>query len=224
MQPQDTPFQTGWWSFDLGKYRPCDGTYCYYAYDSIPPLDSAQFDGKFAWLKPLAGGNPGAYAAPTPDTPIIKKLDKLKASAQKHNVTLPSPFLTFMQNTAWQDSIPSCTACYFDLSESLVPDPLQDEHYYIRFLNDQQDVLMWYLYLNAGGDSCVVVVSPVPLDEIEEQEIPSAAIKANTLYCAESFEAFIYRFWLENTIWFALDFGEAMTESQKAYLAHYQKP
>jgi hypothetical protein len=223
MQPQDTPFQTGWWSFDLGKSRPCDGTYCYYAYDSIPPLDSAQFVGKFAWLKPLAGGNPGAYAAPTPDTPILKKLTKLKASAQKHNLTLPAPFLSFMQNTTWQESIPSCTACYFDLSEEIIVDPLPDKHYYIRFLNDQQDVLMWYLYLKPDGESCVVV-SDIPFEAIDELEIPTDAIKANTLYCAESFEAFIYRFWLENIIWFALDSGEAMTETQKAYLAHYQKP
>jgi hypothetical protein len=181
MQHQATPFQTGWWSFDLGKYRPCDGTYCYYAYNSIPLVDMSQFQGTFDWLKPLAGGNPGAYATPTSDKPIHKKLAKLQASAQKFNITLPVPFLTFMQNTTWQSSIPSCTACYFDLSEAPILDPLQDKHYYIRFLNDQQDVLMWYLYLNANGASCVVV-SDMPLDEIEEAALPAEAIKANTLY------------------------------------------
>ena len=30
-------FPWGWWSFDLGKYRACDGTYALYKYDSLPP-------------------------------------------------------------------------------------------------------------------------------------------------------------------------------------------
>jgi hypothetical protein len=58
-----------------------------------------QFQGKFDWMKPLAGGNPGALAAPTPDTPILKKLAKLQEATKKLNITLPAPFLTFMQNT-----------------------------------------------------------------------------------------------------------------------------
>jgi hypothetical protein len=222
MQPQNTPFSTGWYSFDLGKYRPCDGTYCYYDYNSIPPLDFKQFEGKFDWLQPLAGGNPGALAAPVPDKPILKKLAKLEESAKNLNLTLPAPFLTFMRNTRWQADIPSCTACYFDLSEAPIPNPLQEKHYTIRFLNDQQDVLLWYLYLNTDGDSCVVV-SPIPFDDTEE-DIPEAATKAHTLYCAETFESFIYRFWIENVIWFSFEDGNTLTEAQKAYLAYYQKP
>jgi hypothetical protein len=223
MQPNDTPFATGWYSFDLGKYRPCDSTYCFYDYNTIPPLDMSQFQGKFDWLTPLAGGNPGALAAPTPDTPILKKLAKLEAAAQKLNLTLPASFLTFMQNTIWQAGIPSCTACYFDLSEAPIPDPLHEKHYTIRFLNDQQDVLLWYLYLKPDSDSCVLV-SPIPMEEIEAEKIPKEAVKAHTFYCAETFESFIYRFCIENVIWFSFEEGNSLTEAQKAYLAHYQKP
>ena len=223
MQPQETPFAIGWYSFDLGKYRPCDSTYCYYDYSTLPPLDMNQFQGTFDWLKPLAGGNLGAYATPEPDTPILKKLDKLKAAAQQLNLTLPASFQSFMQNTTWQSYIPSCTACYFDLSEAPVPDPLHEKHFYIRFLNDQQDVLLWYLYLKPDGDSCVVV-SPIPMEEIEAEAISKEAIKAHTFYCAENFESFIYRFWIENVIWFSFEEDNTLTEAQKAYLAYYQQP
>lgn len=220
MQPQDIPFITGWYSFGLGQYRPCNRTYCYYKYDTIPPLDMSQFQGKFDWLKPPVGRNRGALA--TPDKPILKKLTQLQKSAKTLGITLPAPFLTFMQNTTWQNEIPSCTACYFDLSEAPIPDPLQEEHTYIRFLNDQQGVLMWYLYLKPDGDSCVAV-SPILLDDIETEGISPEVIKENTIYCSETFESFIYRFWLENTIWFALDNEENLSKTQKSYLAHYQK-
>lgn len=43
-----SPFASAWWSFDLGEYRPCDGTYRIYPYDSVPPLDEALFTGDFS--------------------------------------------------------------------------------------------------------------------------------------------------------------------------------
>ena len=46
----DAPFQAGWWSFDLGRYRPCDGTYQLYPYDSLPPLPEP--DESLSWLGP----------------------------------------------------------------------------------------------------------------------------------------------------------------------------
>jgi hypothetical protein len=40
--------------------------------------------------------------------------------------------------------------------------------------------------------------------------------------CAPSFEAFLYRYWLENTIWFALNEQHApLTPPQQQYLHHY---
>jgi hypothetical protein len=35
-------------------------------------------------------------------------------------------------------------------------------------------------------------------------------------------EAFLYRFWLENTIWFNLDLRKPLTEEQQRYLSHYK--
>jgi hypothetical protein len=43
-----------------------------------------------------------------------------------------------------------------------------------------------------------------------------------TLICAQSFEEFLYRFWLENCIWFVLtDKHRQLTDEEENYLRHY---
>ena len=40
--------------------------------------------------------------------------------------------------------------------------------------------------------------------------------------CAGSFEEFIYRFWLENELWYVLNCQDVMPEHGPEYLAHYR--
>jgi hypothetical protein len=266
--PQSIPFQYGWWSFDLGEYRPCDGTYCYYEYNSLPPIAEAQFDGSLQWLKQAKQADEEDAEKPEQPAPqldqmsvgtlqrlqedqsyadafaqeqdrLTARLGALAASAQQLGLTLPKAFLRLMASPALRDRIPSCTACYFDLSKKIVPCPGSEEGYVIRFLNDQQDVLSWYLYLTLQGEHCVLV-SPFELDKAANEEAEESdkgeagkdreqvekrrrSIIANTLVCAPSFEAFIYRFWLENVLWFNLNEAEgSLSEAQQQYLAHYK--
>jgi hypothetical protein len=227
-----TPFRYGWWSFDLGRYRPCDGTYCFYEYASIPPIPEAQFTGKLDWLGPLkpdidalmqayrnaAGTVPGANPG----------LQKILTSAQELGLTLPDAYLRLMAVPELQDRIPSCTACEFRMAKEIVPCPTSEDGYIIPFLNDQQDVLLWSLYLTPKGEECVLV-SYYALEEIQlaEQDPDKAekwreAIRNHTYVCAPSFEAFLYRFWLENVLWFSVNEGEGtLTDEQQHYLAHY---
>jgi hypothetical protein len=89
-------------------------------------------------------------------------------------------------------------------------------------LNDQQDVLLWYLYVKPDGEHCVIV-SPAPYDEIDfSQEMSLERLNLHTLYCAPTFEAFVYRFWLENRLWFALNEEEReLSAEEKRYLSHF---
>lgn len=230
--PQSLPFAYGWWSFDLGQYRPCDGTYCYYAYDSLPPIPEAQFTGSLQWLE--QAGEADEYISPDEggeeEDTLPTRLSALSAAARALGLTLPAAFLRLMASPALRERIPSCTACYFTLSKRIVPCPGSEEGYLIRFLNDQQDVLSWYLYLTPQGEHSVLV-SPYELDTAAEDEEESEplteqqrqSIIANTLVCAPSFEAFLYRFWLENVLWFVVNEGEgSLTDAQQQYLAHYK--
>jgi len=236
-----TPFAVGWFSFDLGQYRPCDGTYCFFPAESLPPLTDAPLDGTFRWLTPLStddaeddqeDGEDGEDrfddADSDADSDEGARMATLAADAQRLGLTLPPAFVSFMTNLALQERIPSCTACEFALPERIVPSLGDGDGFLISFLHDQQDVLLWYLYLTPIGDSRVVV-SPYDFDIAgadpsgaatltDEQR---AAVIANTFVCAASFEEFLYRFWLENTIWFALDSRQPLTAEQQRYVAHY---
>src|SRR5262249_38749132 len=153
------------------------------------------------------------------------------AQAAGLGLALPPAFARLMGSPELQDRIPSCTACTFGLSDALVPCIGSEGGYVVRFLSDQQDVLLWFLYLTPEGQERVLC-SPAPMDELAAERpegLPAderAAVIANTIVCAPSFEAFAYRFWLENSIWFKLNEGggEAkLTDEERRYLDHYAR-
>src|SRR5437867_1366715 len=127
MNPTQSPFPTGWLSCELPGYRDCDGTYCFFKYDELPPLDEALFRGDFQWLPGLEQGLQQAMEIhkQTPQDKLGAKLNNLLTSAKQLNLQLPPPFIKFMSAPALQDKIPSCTACYFDLPNQIVKNPLE---------------------------------------------------------------------------------------------------
>ncbi len=223
-----TPFKTAWWSFDLGQYRSCDGTYCFYAYESIPPI--RELDGTLDWLGPLDPQTDREMEIHRNTVEARGKLAQIEADAAKLGVALPESFVRLMGSPELQDRIPSCTACFFRLSKHITPCVGAEHGYIVRFLNDQQDVLLWFLCLTPQGEQRVLV-SAAPLDELDDEypdgpsEDERNALIANTFVCAPSFDAFIYRWWLENTLWFKLNEtggADKLTDEERRYLAHYR--
>lgn len=207
-----SPFSAGWWSFDLGEFRRCSGTYQLYPYDSVPPLDEARFTGDFTnWLTPKRPGpaRGGARGA--------ARLAKLVTATERLRLALPAAFVRFMGDAALPAAVPSCTACTWDLSAAPVPCRVVPGAYTVLFLRDQQDCLRWYLHLLPDGD-VHVLCSPIAFDDAAPS-VRREVVIANTWYCAPHFEHFVYRFWLENVLWFALNMsnGGAPTPEQAAY-------
>ena len=229
------PFALGWWSFDLGTYRPCNGTYCFYPYDSIPPIRA--LNGTLDWLGPLDQETEQSMKLYRNAPEQRGRLTEIEAEATTLSLTLPEAFVHLMGSHELQDRIPSCTACTFDLSAHVVPCIGDSPGYIIRFLRDQQDVLLWYLYLTPDGDERVLV-SPYEFGDGPDED-PNAlpdderkAVIAHTCICAPSFEEFVYRFWLENALWFKLNTNNAsttgggdgqLTDEQQRYLDHYKR-
>ncbi|HEY7094311.1 MAG TPA: hypothetical protein VH393_14095 [Ktedonobacterales bacterium] len=223
--PQLTPFRRGWYAFDLGQYRPCDGTYCLSPYEDLPPVPAP--DESLAWLGPLDERTDQQMQIHRDRQVASGKLDQIAASAQRLGLTLPPSFLRLMGSPELQERIPSCTACYFSLSDDIIPCPGSEQGHIVRFLNDQQEVLLWYLYLTPAGEQRVLV-SPYSLEEIAQRgplsEEWRQAILANTFECAPTFAEFIYRFWLENVIWFKLnDQAAPLTDDEQKYVTHYER-
>lgn len=208
-----SPFPAGWWSFDLGRYRPCDGTYRLYAYESVPPIDESQLTGVFRNYMTEAG-KPRTHRA----------LATLVKAAGKAGVKLPAAFLTFMGDVSLQNEVPSCTACEWDLSAAPVACKVVPGAFTVRFLRDQQDCLFWYLHVLPDGDTHVLC-SPIPFDDpaVLEKLTPEV-VSANTWYCAPHFEHFVYRFWIENVLWDLVNLraDPVLNEAQRAYISFYE--
>jgi hypothetical protein len=229
MRADQVPFRPGWKSFDLKGYRSCRSTYCLFDYASLPSLDQELFRGTFEWLTPLDALLHEIMQDNWPTSEqrqqALANFHHLANLAEQMNLKIPTAFIRFMGTSDLQERIPSCTACYFDLPDQIVQSPFGDGGYFIRFLNDQQWVLLWHLYLAPNGGHCVVV-SSTAFDDLYfgqrltadgEQWTPDV-IRERTYFCAPSFEAFLYRFWIENHLWFALNKGYAVTEEQHHYL------
>ena len=230
MKPTDGLFPLGWWGFGLSGYRPCNQTYCWFPYDSLPVLPHQSFHGDFAWLTPLESHLVLIVEQfwPPYDRQRLsaENLKKLTAATEEKGFLLPKPFVAFMSNLELQKCIPSCTACYFELYDRVMPCPVHKDNLVIRFLDDQQSVFTWYLYLTRRGEHCVVVSRSIFdfLTEYEQQftEAVRAEVLRDTFVCAPSFEEFLYRFWLENRIEFALmERHRELTDIEQDYLSHY---
>ncbi|MBV9789769.1 MAG: hypothetical protein JOZ51_16405 [Chloroflexi bacterium] len=204
MQPAESPFPPGWWgtsleNVGLGKKRPNVGTYGRYNFDHLPPLP---FDlhGDFAWLAvaPTHQQNIGNQQADD----NRQALAQLHAAAARIGLQLPPAFTHFMETPTLHARIRSNTDCFLDLCPAPVPAPIGGG-YLIRFLADSQGCVFWYLYLTADSSDHAVVSSNDFYGTEAEQWQDEPPEPHEIVFAAESFEAFMCRFWLENEIWFA---------------------
>uniref|UniRef100_UPI001030D990 hypothetical protein n=1 Tax=Streptomyces otsuchiensis TaxID=2681388 RepID=UPI001030D990 len=188
-------FGTAWWGSDLGLYRPCATTYQRYPLESVPPLDPARFTGTFDWIGPRGVPVPSEVAA----------LGRLSGQLAAAGLALPADFVTFYTHSGFQAALDevSITACWTDISGPLAC-PFDPSARFVQFLRDQQDCLIWYLYLRPG-EPASVVVSPLLYDaSADEADLcPSELTDLRNHFdaCADSFEEFAYRFWTENRLW-----------------------
>lgn len=133
---------------------------------------------------------------------------------------LPASYATLLGRPELMAAIPSCTACYWSPAAQPVPSPFGDGSRLLRFLSDQQDVLFWYLWLGVEGGHRVVCGSYPYHDETPTAE----QAQRDLVEVAPDFEAFCYRFWVENLAWFEVNESglddARRTEAVQAYLAN----
>jgi len=251
------PFASGWYGTDLPGYRACDDTYCFFPYADLPPVGepSETLD----WLGPLDEATDRQMQIHRDRPTKAGQLQEIEAAAGRLGLSLPASFRRLMASPPLQDRIPSCTANYFELAKAIAPYPGSADGFIIRFLNEQQNILTWYLYLTRAGASGVIV-TPYWLEElagVQGEDAPGTTMTATwgegpnavtreysagplyteaadpqaiqrvvtgTYVCGPSFVSFLYRYWLENVLWFKLQDASAaqLTEEERRYLAYYQ--
>jgi len=192
------------------------GTYDLIPYDALPALNPDLQDQTFSWL-PERPSDDWPLRFEQFEGDVAEVLVKLQRDASAIGVDLPEAFLAFMSNPEIHTRIPTNTACYLDLSSRLIDVEGSSDAKLLRFMNDQQCVLIWYLYLTADHSISVVLADPEWRDEAPGDSLDDIITPTNLTICADSFEEFVYRFWLENTIWFGLVENRVLSESQEAY-------
>lgn len=269
------PFAYGWYSWDLGDYRPGFSTYDLYPYDELPPL--AAPDPTFAYLRADdqssdAAATPTSEASQKREAELRRSLDVLAGEAAALGMRLPEAFITFMRSRELR--LPAFDwgpGCWFSLADHLVPCPGFAEGRLVGFLRDQQDCIVWCLCLLPGGEYRVLALGSDAVDTMpnaegdallgqfdpdedydkwdrEELAHPVASLRhapetvaeaiAGIVVCADTFEQFVYRFWLENEISLKLNaetikaiswhshplpehYSQPLTESERRYLDYY---
>ena len=218
--------RTEWTSFGLPGVRGVQGTYSLDD-QALPPL-TRPLDNNFDWLR-QAQPQPHDEWAISGQEPLTEPYLNLRRQIE---VALPPSFDTFMLSPDLHSRIRSVTACYLEMPDFMVRTHGVEEGYLFHFLSDQQWCCHWNLYLNQNGEHCVLGSSAAfGFEDDDDEANNNEADKVSSLdlreeevwVCAPDFSNFIYRFWLENELWYTLRDKEPLTEEQKAYVAHYEK-
>jgi hypothetical protein len=218
-----------WPASDLPGYRGHPGrfaTYSGFSYDELPPLPESP-DEEFRWLERRPPRE--EWSLRGDESELQRRLGEIERASE---VRLPRAFLTFFRSPELQSRIRSGTACYLQLPDHLVATVGSEYGHLIHFLSDQQWCLHWYLHINSGGEECILC-SPNPYgfdpseagtdDETAQGSRPIDPAEEQIVFCAPSFSDFIYRFWIENEIWFTLTDNMPLNEMQRSYAEQYRR-
>lgn len=183
----------------LPPYR----TYWPVPLDAMPPVGRT-FDGTLHWLRDSRSHDRSLQRGP--DDYPERDADAAGLQALVPGWPLPPAFRLFIEDPGPRRHIRSASACYLDLAHFSVR--VSDGGMLIHFLSDQQSALHWLLYVGPDGSEAVVV-SPESLgfDDGETEPLRLVDLKDppdSLSVCSDSFEEFLYRFWIENELFFGL--------------------
>lgn len=221
MKPNDTPFPPAWWGMGLGDAglaatRSDVGTYGRYHFDTLPRPPA--LTGDFAWL--ASADQRWVHIGQERKAQNASNIVALRRSAVQLRLCLPDEFIRFVETPTLHKYVQSNTDCFLDITAEPVPSPLADG-YLVRFLADSQGCVFWSLYLLPDGEDHAVV-SSTKYYETEPGHEGWESQPDDIVFCAESFEEFMWRFWIENEIWFANHERRAIPQSGIEYIAGYR--
>jgi hypothetical protein len=194
-------------------------TYSPVPLDVMPPLGRG-LGGTLDWLLDAPSQYPSLERG---GGPAERDADAAGLRAIAPALSLTPTFRRFIEEAEPRRHIRSATDCYLDLAHFAVA--VNDGGVLIHFLSDQQWVLHWLLYVGPDGSEAVVVTpNPLGFDEGEGEPIRvvDLADAANWMsVCSSTFEEFLYRYWIENELFFRLAVDETSLAALPAELRAY---
>jgi hypothetical protein len=221
-----------WLHIDLPGYREHEvfATYSGFSLDELPPIP-IQLDEDCEWLlRHGASLSDGLHRHERKCQPA-----DVCDLANRADVKLPRSFDRFMCSSELQSRVRSCTDCYLDPGERVVQTIGAIPGSLIHFLSDSQSCAHWYLHVLPNGDSAVLESEDLYGYRVENshwQGNPACRLEKLNIasqdfaFTAPSFSEFLYRFWIENEIWFASNdkTGRPLSELELQYVRHYDLP
>jgi len=212
-----------WFTAGSGVLWDAQGTYTPVEYERLPLLPEVHTP--FDWLSGIPKRNYDCTLGS--DENKIANVATVSAAVQRLGYNIPEAFRIFITRPDIQAQIPSCTACYLELSEDVVPLPGFPGSYAVRFMNDSQCCVLWYLLFQPDRP-IKVLASPYFIEreifdameyqsELDEPLAYGDVLSASCI-CADSFDEFMFRFHIENAIWFGTHAGFRLAPYEQAYL------
>jgi uncharacterized protein (TIGR02996 family) len=197
-----TNFEFAWWGTGIGPAREAGGTYQRFQYHDQPPLPVETFDGTFAWLR---------ESKPKFSYPCGPMWKAFCAERRNQGYFVPGEFERFLSDKDLPARIKSCTDNYFERP----PDPTAghstpsaewEDGLLVTFYADSQYCVLWGILLprEPGRYAPILAGPPDALfpgiwgDTEGEAYDPGKPVLA-----ASQFEQFVFRWWIENEIWYA---------------------
>lgn len=216
-----------WTHIQLPGYRKSGehATYESFAFSDLPPIP-IDLDDNCNWLLQYGTKHSAAldqYEGDLQPSEVIEL-------AAEHNLRLPKSFEVFMTTPDLQSRVRSCTDCYLDPGKRVVETFGLIDGQLIHFLSDSQCCAHWYLHV-VDETRAAVLESPhlycYGINDPDWDGYPSIAearidlLGLEFAYCAPAFSEFLFRFWIENEIWYALYDHQALKPLEVDYLNHY---
>jgi hypothetical protein len=139
----------------------------------------------------------------------------IQAEARSLGFHIPDDFEILVKQPEIQARIPTCTACYLELSNAIVPFSQSCVLWYLLFQRDKPVRVM----------ACGCFIERDLFDLMEYQSevgrpLPYEDVLKDSCICAESFGEFVFRFCIENALWFAMHDKLSLSPCELDYLNH----
>ena len=199
------------------------GTYSTVAYERLPVL--RDIGSQYEWLGQLPQRE--YPAALDSDENQLGAFPVLEKELNALGFSFPTALRELITHPVIQAHIPSCTGCYLALSDHVTELPGFPGHFVIRFLNDSQCCVMWFLLFQPNAPTRVLssrffieqdIFDEMQYEQSDGKPLAYQDVTAEARICSASFDEFIVRFCLENVIWFSLHDGRPLSPYEEAYL------
>jgi hypothetical protein len=211
-----------WCGGELPGYRDHTDQFATYSLlqSSLPPIN-VNLDDDLSWLPSRTQSEDDYYLNYNFD----EAKQRLELLLKKSPLKLPGSFERFFSRPEHSACIRSCTACYLLLPHNLIKTTGLEDGVLLQFLSDQQGCCYWSLYQNTCGEHCVICSLKAYAFPNAQDSVPTMidlSAEKDIWVCSSSFSEFLYRFWIENEIWFSLAQDDVpLTPTQLEYVDFY---